>query len=137
MRGFARRHFPSLPRGRTWFVNLETVGSPELVLLEGEGPLLMEDFDAGFKRFVAGCAAEAGIHVRRGLRSRASTDSVIAHRAGYPVATLVSITPWKALANYHWPTDTPDNVDYGTVAAAAALTEAVVRRIGDAPAAGA
>ena len=26
--GFARRHFPALDRDRTWFLNLETLGSP-------------------------------------------------------------------------------------------------------------
>ena len=31
--------------------------------------------------------------------------------------------------NYHWPTDTPDRVDYGTVADAARLARAVARRI--------
>ena len=38
IRGFARRHFPRLPTDRTWFVNLDTVGSGRLVLLEAEGP---------------------------------------------------------------------------------------------------
>src|SRR5579875_466040 len=44
IRSFARAHFPRLARERTWFLNLETVGSPQLILLEGEGPLLMEDY---------------------------------------------------------------------------------------------
>src|SRR5262249_41629673 len=37
--GFAARHFPSLDRNRTWFLNIDTVGSPRLILLEGEGPV--------------------------------------------------------------------------------------------------
>ena len=36
--GFARRHLKPLDRDRTWVLNLETVGSPELAMLEGEGP---------------------------------------------------------------------------------------------------
>ena len=127
--GFARRHFPSLPADRTWFVNLETIGSPHLALLEGEGPVLMEAYEAGFKDLVAEEAAAAGIRLRRGLRSRSSTDSVVPKRGGYPVGTLISITDWKALANYHWPTDVPENVDYGTVEEAVRLTEAVARRL--------
>ena len=35
----------------------------------------------------------------------------------------------KQPANYHWPTDVPENVDYGTLADAVRLTEAVVRRL--------
>lgn len=34
IRGFARRHFAELDRTRTWFLNVDTVGSGNLVLLE-------------------------------------------------------------------------------------------------------
>ena len=130
--GFARRHFPSLDRKRTWFVNLETVGSPHLALVEGEGPVVMQSYDPSFKELVAEEAGLGGMELRRGLRARSSTDSVIPHRAGFPVATLVSVTAWKALANYHWPTDTAENLDYGTVERAVELTVRVARRLASA-----
>ena len=41
------RHRAELPAESTYFVNLDTVGSPRLVLLEGEGPVWMEDFEEG------------------------------------------------------------------------------------------
>ena len=44
MRGFARRHFPTLPRESTEVVCLDSVGSPELILIEGEGMLRMRDY---------------------------------------------------------------------------------------------
>src|SRR4051812_17039874 len=44
MRGFARRHFPSLPPDRTQMVCIETVGSPELIVIEGEGMVRMTDY---------------------------------------------------------------------------------------------
>ena len=75
--GFARRHFPALDRDRTWFLNLETVGSPRLVMLEGEGPVMMEDYhDRGFRDLVCAAAQRAGVPVLRGLRARNSTDAV-------------------------------------------------------------
>jgi Iap family predicted aminopeptidase len=61
------------------------------------------------------------IPLHRGYRARASTDSVIPSRAGYPTATLVSMTDWFAPANYHLPTDIPANLDYSTVARATRL----------------
>ncbi len=131
IRAFARRHFADLPMDRTYFLNLETLGSPyELALLEGEGPVRMEDYPAWFRDLVADCAEAADVPLRRGLRSRFSTDSVVPNRAGYPVATLVSLTRWKALANYHWPTDTSENVDYARVEEAVRVAEAVTRRLG-------
>jgi Zn-dependent M28 family amino/carboxypeptidase len=128
VRAWSRRWFPQLPRDRTWFLNMETVGSPELVLLEGEGTLHMQDYQAGFKDQVDAWARDAGISLRRNLRSRTSTDAVIPHRAGYPTANFVSVTRWKALANYHWPSDLPENVDFGTVAQAVEVAEVVARR---------
>jgi len=129
IRGFARAHFPRLPRGSTWFVNLDTIGSGRLVLLEGEGPLRMRDYRGGFKDFVARCAADEGISVLRGLRSHNSTDSEVPNRAGYPVATLVSIDHQKLIPHYHLNSDTPEHLDYGCVADAARLVEAVARAL--------
>ena len=131
--GFAKRHFPRLDRERTWMLNLDTVGSPELVLIEGEGPFVMEDYyDRRFRDLVAKAAERVGHPIRRGLRSRASSDSVIPSRAGYPTAMLSSFDRHKCLSNYHQMTDTPENLDYETVARAVVLTEAVARELADA-----
>ena len=127
IRGFARRHFPRLPIHLTWVVNLETVGSPHLNLLEGEGPVVMRDYQTAFKDRVAGVAAREGISLGRGLRARTTTDSIVTGKAGYPTATLVSLDDAKALAHYHQMTDTPERLDYDTVLEAAQLTEAVIR----------
>lgn len=130
IRPFVARHASELDPRETAFLNLETVGSPRLIMLEGEGPIWMEDYtDPVFRDLVERCARESDIRLERGFRARASTDSVIPSRAGYPTATLTSITDWGALANYHLPTDTPDNVDYGTVARAARLAYAVAQAV--------
>jgi hypothetical protein len=128
--GFARRHFPALDRERTWFLNLETLGSPQLIMLEGEGPVVMEDYhDRAFRDLIARTADRAGAHLRRGMRARNSTDAVIPSRAGYPTATLASMNRYKALSNYHLMSDTPDNVDYRTVSQALLVTDAVAREL--------
>jgi hypothetical protein len=132
--GFGKRHFPALQRDRTWFLNLDTVGSPKLILLEGEGPVVMEDYhDRGFRDLVARAAERAGTPLRRGMRSRNSTDSVIPSRAGYPTTTITSMDRYKALSNYHKMSDTPENVDYTTVIQALTLSEAVVRELASNP----
>jgi Zn-dependent M28 family amino/carboxypeptidase len=132
--GFARRHFPALDRERTWFLNLETLGSPRLIMLEGEGPVVMEDYhDRAFRDLIARAADRAGAHLRRGMRARNSTDAVIPSRAGYPTATLASMNRYKALSNYHLMTDTPENVDYRTVRQALVVTEAVARELAATP----
>lgn len=128
--GFVAKRLSQLDPARTWVLNLDSVGSPRLVMLEGEGPVVMEDYcDPGFRDLVARVAERAGIPLRRGLRARASTDAVIPSRAGYATAGLASVNRYKAISNYHQMTDTPENLDYGTVAQAAALGEALAREL--------
>jgi hypothetical protein len=129
MQAFARRHFATLPTDRTHVICVDTVGSPELVLLEGEGMLRMHDYPAAFRELVAQCARRAGVHLRRGLRFRNATDALIARRAGYPTVMLGSINRYKLPDNYHWPTDVPDNVDFSTTADAVALCHEVVQSL--------
>jgi hypothetical protein len=129
MIAFARRHFGELPPQSTSFMCLDTVGSPELVLIEGEGFLRMRDYPEDFKSLVAECAREAGVHLRRGLRTTYATDGLIPLRASYPTASIGSVNELLVPSNYHWPTDTPDRVDYGTVASALALALAVAQRL--------
>ncbi len=128
--GFARRHFPQLDRDKTWVLNLDTVGSPVLVMLEGEGPIVMEDyFDLTFRDLVYQASVDSKVRMRRGMRSRNSTDSVIPSRAGYPTATLVSINRHKALPHYHQMSDLPKNLHYRTISDSVTVTEAVAREL--------
>jgi acetylornithine deacetylase/succinyl-diaminopimelate desuccinylase-like protein len=132
--GFGERWFPQLPRDRTWFLNLETLGGLHLGMVEGEGPVIMEDYiDRTFRELVARAADRADIPLMRGLRSRASTDSIIPNRAGYAIATLVSTDRDKLLEHYHLPEDRPENIRYDTVGRAVVVTEAVARALADAP----
>ncbi len=90
----------------------------------------MEHYTAPWLRELVAIHAERlGTRLLRGYRARASTDSVIPSRAGYPTATLVSITDWFTLANYHLPSDMPENLDYGTVAAATRLVYEVAEAL--------
>jgi hypothetical protein len=135
--GFLDRHSAELPRDRTWFLNCDTLGAPKLIMLEGEGEFFMEDYDRSFRDQVAGVAEREGIPLRRGMRARTSTDSVVPNRAGYRIAGFASMDHVKAIPHYHLMTDIPENVDYGTVTHAANLVEAVVRELsGDGAGAG-
>jgi hypothetical protein len=126
---FARRHFHELSRERTRFVMLDTVGSPRLVMVEGEGTLKMRRYDRELCDLIAATAAEVGVELVRGIRARASTDAVVPNKAGYPTALLVSFNEYKQLSNYHLPTDIADNLDFGTVAGCARVMDAVVRKL--------
>jgi hypothetical protein len=129
MSAYMRRHSKDLPADRTSVVCLDTVGSPDLVLLKGEGMLRMRDYPPEFLAVLRGVAEELDIPMHTNLRLRNATDGVIALRAGYPTAMLGSVDEFKMPTDYHWPTDTADRVNYSTVAAAARLTRRVVERL--------
>ncbi len=133
MQAFARRHFSALDPARTHVVCVDTVGSPELALIEGEGMLRMRDYPDDFKDLVEACARDAGVQLRRGLRLRNATDGLIALRAGYPSVAIGSVNALKVPSNYHWPTDTAANVDHSTVEEAVDLCTAIARRLAEAP----
>jgi hypothetical protein len=129
METFGARHFPDLPRESTFILSVDTVGSPHLCVLRGEGMRGMRDYPRRSLDLVDGLAEDLGIHLFPGLRLRNATDGSIALGAGYECASLASCTDLKQPANYHWPTDLPENVDYGSVADAVRLTEGLVRRL--------
>ena len=127
MQGFGRRHFQDLPASSTEFVCLECVGSPELCVVEGEGMLRMRDYPEEARDALERAGTLAGVQLRRGLRTVAASDALIALRAGYRVSLLGGIDETKFPANYHWPTDTPENLTWESVEAAVATCESYVR----------
>ena len=129
MQGFARSHFHELDRGRTTFVCVDTVGSPNLVALEGEGMVWMNEYPKDLLAVIQQEAADLGIPLVPDLRLRNATDGLIALRAGYPTATFGSVDDLKIPTNYHWPTDTADRVDYSTVADCARLCRRLIERL--------
>jgi len=130
MRGFMRRHAPALDPATTRFVCVESVGSPQLIVIEGEGMIRMEDYAPEACDLLAAGARRAELPLRRGLKLGLATDGLIAHRAGYRTATLASVTKYKFPANYHSQRDVPGNVDFETVRRATAVCRAVVEEVG-------
>ncbi len=129
MKAFGERHFPELPPESTFFCCVDTLGSPHLNLLHGEGFLKMHEYPADLIEMTEEIARELGIWLYPNLRLHNGTDGLESLVAGYPTISMCSVTDYKAPANYHWKTDTPDRIDYGTLADAIRLTEGLVRRL--------
>ena len=126
---FMERHAAELPTDRTFFLCFETVGSPNLLVLRGEGMLNLREYPAASLELLDSTAEELGIDLFPNLRLRNATDGVFPLAAGYQCVSVASCNQWKNPSNYHWRTDTPDRVDYGTVADAVRLSEAVIRKL--------
>ena len=124
---FLRRHAGELPLENTTLVAVDTVGSPYLVLLEGEGMLTRVEYDRALKDTIEAAAKDAGIPIIREHWLPFGSDALAGLRAGYPSVCVASFDDLKLPSNYHWPTDVPDNVDFGTVAQAVLVLERAVR----------
>ena len=128
MHGFARRHFCELDPQSTEVLCLECVGGPNLTMLEGEGMLRMRDYTPETREALMDAARTAGVALARNLRTVAATDALIALRHGYRTVTLASVDFTGFPANYHWPSDTPENLRWDTIRDAIAVSEQFVRR---------
>jgi acetylornithine deacetylase/succinyl-diaminopimelate desuccinylase-like protein len=127
MHGFARRHFEDLDRATTEFVCIECVGSPQLCVVEAEGMLRMRYYTDSSREALALAGEEAGVELLRGLRTVAATDALVALRAGYRTCTLGGVDETKFPANYHWPSDVPDNLDWSSIEGAVAICDRYLR----------
>jgi hypothetical protein len=130
MKAFGERHFQSLPRESTFFLCLEAIGSPHLLVLRGEGFLKMWEYPPRALALMDGLAEEMGVWLFPNLRLHNGTDGLESLAAGYETAALCGCTDLKQPANYHWSHDLAENVDFGTVSDAIRLSEAAVRRLG-------
>jgi Peptidase family M28 len=129
MQAFLERHRDRLPVNDTFFLCLDTLGSPHLNVLRGEGFLRMHEYPKPALDLIDGIAEELGIWLLPNLRLRNGTDGLFSLVEGYATATLCSVTEYKNPSNYHWPTDTPENVNFDTFADAIRLSEALIRRL--------
>jgi acetylornithine deacetylase/succinyl-diaminopimelate desuccinylase-like protein len=128
---YFRRHAEELARARTHVIVADVVGSPRLVLVEGEGMLQRTEYDRALKDVVEAAARAAGIPIVREHWLSFGSDALAALRAGFPSVLIASFDELKLPANYHWPTDTAENVDYGTVAQAAEVIEGAIRLLAE------
>lgn len=110
MVAFGARHFLDLPRHATTFLCLESVGSPELMLLSGEGLLRRKRYPPALIDELSELAERTGIHLRDPFAYRLATDGQVPLRAGYPTAVISSMDWYKAPSNYHWPSDRPEKL---------------------------
>jgi hypothetical protein len=127
MVGFGARHFPALAPETTTFLCVESVGSPQLMLLSGEGLLRLHRYPPDLIELLTGLAD--GIHLHEPFRYRLATDGQVPLRAGYPTAVISSMDWYKAPSNYHWPSDRPANLDLASIAGAARLAERLARHL--------
>ena len=129
IKAFGERHFDELPTASTFFLVLESTGSPHLLVLRGEGFLRVYDYPGPAVELLDTAAAELGIWLYPNLRLHNGTDGLEPLAAGYEAAVIAGCDELQQPSNYHRPNDLAENVDFATVADGIRLAEAAVRRL--------
>jgi hypothetical protein len=129
IKAWGERHFPELPKESTLFLCLESLGSPHLLVLRGEGFLKMYEYSPRALAFMDDLAEEMEIDLVPNLRVRAGTDGLEALAAGYQTAVLCTCDDLKQASNYQWPTDIAANINYATLEQAINLSQQAIRHL--------
>lgn len=119
------RRQAALDPARTLVLGLDTVGSGTPIVASAEGAVATHRYPEGALELVDEGALLAGEAEPRRWRIGAWTDPLLALLRGYPAASILSVGPGY-YTHYHHPSDLPEFVDYGSVAACARIAAGTV-----------
>jgi hypothetical protein len=113
MGSFMRSHQYEINRDTTYFLNLDNLGGGSLRYVTGEG--MLKVYPSSPEMICAAervAADEEFKDVRPHVYRLAGLDALVASSRGYKVLSLMGLDESDGIPNWHWPTDTPDNVDF-------------------------
>jgi hypothetical protein len=120
IRGEGSRLDPST----TLVLGLDTLGAGEPIVARAEGSIVPWRYRPGDLDWADRGADRAGVPRPRRVQLGGWTDPLLAVHAGLPAVSLLSATG-NRFTNYHQPTDTPDRVNWGSVAACLTLANGI------------
>jgi len=111
MYAFLERHHAELEGRRPFLLNLEMLGSGKPSYLEAEGLVTRFRFDPEAVSLAAEVGREPEFEGVEGATAPVTTDALVAHHHGFPAITVMSLAADGRSPHYHWPSDTPENID--------------------------
>jgi hypothetical protein len=115
MMAFMDRHHEELAGRRPFFLNFEILGCGEPEIRTGEGFVKFYPYHPEAVGLAARVAGEPEFEGVGSNLSRLGTDALIPTRRGLPAITIASVGNTVRPPTYHWPTDTPENIDLRSV----------------------
>ena len=108
----------------TLVLGLDTLGAGEPIVARAEGSIRPWRYREADLDWADRGAARAGLDPPRRVQLGGWTDPLLAVHAGLPSISVLSATG-NRFTNYHQPTDTPDRVDWDSVAACITLANGI------------
>jgi len=129
-KAFYHQHWPDLPVDKTVVINLDNIGSGNLHYVTGEGMLLYYNFDESIIHSCEELTKQAKYTDIKPLEyRRAYFDTLVYTQHGYPCTTLIALDDEGIIPNWHWYTDTIDNINEKVINHAVDFTTDLVRLI--------
>jgi hypothetical protein len=113
----------------TLVLGLDTLGASEPVVLAAEGPPLRVRYRDADLALADRGAARAGLASPRRFTVGGWTDPVLARLAGLPAISLLSAKGGGLGDEYHQPSDTPERVNWDTVAGCTQLAAGIAEEL--------
>lgn len=126
MAAWVAGHRGELDAAGTLVVSLDSLGAGAPVVSTRESPVLAKYRDEDLDWADRG-ALRAGEPPPRRTSLTLPTDAIVARHAGLRAVSILSKDANGRFAHYHLPTDTPDNVDYESVAHCTRLAGGIAR----------
>ena len=124
MAAWLREYAAGLDRRTTLVIRLDTIGSGQPMVLEGEGGLWPVRYGPDEVRLAERAAGRAGVGLPR-WRLGGWTDPVLARLAGLREVSLLAVRD-GGFPEYHRPTDTPEIIDWSSVERCLLVVEALI-----------
>ena len=128
MRAFLQAKRPAdLPN--TLLINLESVGAGSLGLSLVEGYLRASGVSRQLLQAAAIVARDEKLQVQGRPYQNENTEAYLALRSGLPAVSMVGFDRRGAVPNWHWRTDSVENLEPATMDLATRLTEGIILRL--------
>ncbi len=128
MLAFMERHSGELERENTYFFNFDSLGKGNLHYITGEGMLKVYPSSGKMIRLAEEVASGTGFgeispHVYR----LATLDALVPSSRGYPTLSMIALADDYSISNWHWHTDTIENMDFAVPQKAEEFALALIR----------
>ncbi len=114
----------------TYVINIDNIGKGNLHYVTGEGMLLFWKYD---ETIIDKCAAITSLSRFSKIQPleyrRAYFDALAFAQQGYPCTTLIALDDDGNIPNWHWYTDTIENIEYETIQLAVDFSLELIRQI--------
>lgn len=130
MSAFLQGYQEDFSKDSTFFIVLDNVGNGHLHYYTGEGMLNMYHFS----KTLIKAAEEAELKkqfkdISPGKYRLAYTDAIVPASRGYHTILLLATDPQNNIPNWHWETDTVENIDFDLVQKTSDFTYEMINRL--------